>query len=65
MAEYRSCPTCGNLEKGISIHQCTNCGYIGCFKGGGLLSSNTGCYSGGRCPSCDKLHSSRQLGRVY
>ena len=64
MANYSYCPNCSNSEKGTSIHQCTNCNYIGCFKGGGLLSSSSGCYSGSRCPKCDKLNSSKQLGRL-
>ena len=64
MAEYSRCTNCGNSEKGTSIHQCTECGFVGCYKYGGLLSSNTGCYIWSNCPRCGKSHTSKQLGRI-
>ena len=60
---YTSCPNCYNSEKGTSIHQCKECNFVGCFKGGGLLSSNTGCFSKSYCPSCGKSDH-KQLDRL-
>lgn len=64
MANYSHCPNCCNSEKGTSIHKCTNCGFIGCFKGGGLMSSPSGCYSSSRCPRCDKQNTSKQIDKI-
>ena len=60
---YTSCPNCYNSEKGTSIHQCKECSFIGCFKGGGLLSSSTGCFSKSYCPKCGKSNT-KQLDRL-
>ena len=64
MYSYSRCPNCGNSEKGFSIHQCKECGHIGCFKPGGVFSSNQGRFSGTRCPRCDKNNSTKQLDRL-
>ncbi len=60
---YSNCPNCYNTEKGTSIHECKECGFIGCFKGGGLLSSNAGCFSKSYCPKCGKSNT-KQLDRL-
>jgi hypothetical protein len=69
MANHRElfcCPNknCGNTASGYSIHKCS-CGFIGCFKGGGLLHWSTGCFSGSSCPVCGRSNSSSQIGKIY
>jgi ssDNA-binding Zn-finger/Zn-ribbon topoisomerase 1 len=64
-SSYNQCPNCRKTESGFSIHQCINCGFIGCFQGGGVFSSNSGCFSKSYCPSCRESKGTKQLGRIY
>ena len=61
---FTSCPNCSLEDKGISIHQCQDCGFIGCFKSGGITGIPEGCYASSRCPRCSKHNSSKQVDRL-
>lgn len=61
---YTLCPNCGLDDSGRSLHLCNDCGFVGCFKSGGITGNPDGCYASSRCPGCGKHNSSKQVDRL-
>lgn len=62
MATKKACPNCGNTTKDVSLCQCKNCGFIGCYRG--RILSSSGCWQKIECPRCGSSTGSDQFGYI-
>ena len=64
--DFEECPNCGNTEPGLSIYECPNCEFQGCYTGGvGFLFVDVdGCYKSAECPRCGCPENGKRIGKI-